>query len=177
MKKSKQNDEKCTPSEVQVPNENYPPDLTVEIKESLEQEIAAFDQESVLKEIEQNAVGGNDVPGYAKWRDQQGSDHLDHGHRYGSVPFEAEPDLLSEEEAVNLMKPVLSGEIVKAKEEIDEILSPRELRIWNMVMRNGTTYKKAADLLHLSELTVKTYLQRAKIKVKRHFLKESHDAD
>jgi ATP/maltotriose-dependent transcriptional regulator MalT len=168
VKKSHRNSKSCSTSEVRVDLTECPPDLTAEVKMSLEQEIASFDEATTLEEIELNAVGGLNAPGYAEWRVQQGYEHNQSGgDKYGCV--EAEPDLLSEEEAVNLSKPDLSREFAQAKQEIDEILSTRELQVWRLAMRQGLSHKKIASFLHISIRSVKTYLQRSKEKVREHF--------
>lgn len=171
MKKSHQKSKSCSTSDISVEPMSYPPDLTAEVRSNLEQEIASFDEANILSEIEQNAVGGTNVPGYAAWRTAQGNEQTQSdGDKYGSV--KADPDLLSIEEAVNLMKPDLSSEFAQAKEEIDEILSNRELQVWRLAMRQGLSHKKIASLLHISVRSIKTYLQRAKTKVRTHFTEE-----
>src|ERR1700688_2673010 len=146
---------------------NYGPDLTPKMKAALEREIAGFNKKEILAEIEREAIGNADAPSYAEWSAAQlESDGC------SVVPLEANPDLLSEDEAVNLTKPNLPDEIVEAKQEIDDLLSYRELQVWRLVMRQGISHIKAASLLHISVGAVRTYLQRAKAKIDRHFNQE-----
>lgn len=151
---------------------NYGPDMTPAMKAALEKEIAAFDKNKTLAEIERESVSKQNDPGYSEWIAQHGEffhqDRLDDVRKYGTF-LEAEPDLLSEDEAVNLTKPDLPDYLVKAKQEIDDLLSHRELQVWRLVMRQGMTHEKAASLLHVGVGSIRTYLQRAKAKIEKHF--------
>jgi len=148
---------------------DYQPHLTSEVKAELEAEIAAFDKEKTLAELEENARPKKDGPGYTDWKSLHG--HNDH-HQTGNETHgltEAEPDLLSEDDAVKFIKPTFSKQIVLATLEIKELLSFRESQCWQAVMRNGLSVKECAERLHIGERTVEEYLSRAKVKVLEHF--------
>jgi predicted DNA-binding protein (UPF0251 family) len=144
---------------------HYGPNMTPAMKAELEAEIAAFDKDKTLKDLEENAEPKTDAPGYAEWRSSHGIGSTDrHGDRFG-----AEPDLVSEDDAIDLSSPILSKEVIDAKLEVDSILSYRELQVWRLAMRKGLTRKQTADLLHISPRSVDTYLDRAKAKIMQHF--------
>ena len=138
----------------------YGPDMTPEVEAKLKAEIAAFDSKATLEEIEREAVGGNDINAYQKWREERDQQKL---------PTEAEPDLVAEDDAPNFDKPMFSKQIVLATLEIRELLSFRELQVWHLVMRNGWSVKEAASKLGIGERTVEEYLSRGKEKVINHF--------
>lgn len=162
VRKDNQIIQSCYQSVQRAIMDRYGPDMTPAMRAALEKEIAAFNEKETLAEIERNVVSGPSVPGYTEWLQE-------HGMIRGDVPLEAEPDLLSEDEAVNLTKPDLPDYIVKAKQEIDDLLSHRELQVWRLVMRQGMPHEKAASLLHVGVGSIHTYLQRAKAKIDEHF--------
>lgn len=141
----------------------YQPNLTPEVKAELEAEIAAFDKEKTLAELEENAKPKRDAPGYSKWRADNFPDNV------GNGAAEAEPDILSENDAVKFIKPTFSKQIVLATLEIKELLSFRESQCWQAVMRNGLSIKETAKRLRIGERTVEEYIARAKAKVLEHF--------
>lgn len=138
---------------------DYGPDLTKAIKDDLSKEIAAFDEKATLAEIEREAVGQKPIDAYLEWRETR-------DQHFKQEPADANPDVLSEEDAVNLDKPDLPSEFAEAKQAVDDLLSFRELQVWKLTMRKGLSHKQVASLLHISEGTVETYLQRAKNKVR-----------
>lgn len=151
-------------------NKTYGPKLTPALEAQLREEIAAFDKKAekeTLERIEREAVGGKNIDAWKQWRQQQGKD--DHGAKGSNEPVEANPDILSEDDAVKFETPTFSKQIVLATLEIKELLSFRESQVWQMVMRNGLSIKEAADKLRIGERTVEEYLSRAKAKVIEHF--------
>ena len=147
---------------------DYQPHLTPEVKAELEAEIAAFDKDRTLKELDENAKPKKDLPGYNEWRSLNDRDRFN-SNNGGSGIHEAEPDLLSEDDAVKFIKPTFSKQIVLATLEIKELLSFRESQCWQAVMRNGLSVKECAERLHIGERTVEEYISRAKAKVIEHF--------
>ncbi len=146
----------------------YQPELTPKVRAELEAEIKAFDQAKTLVELEENAEPKKDAPGYVEWKknasnNDHGSNNSDNGIR------EAEPDLLSEDDAVKFIKPTFSKQIVLATLEIKELLSFRESQCWQLVMRNGLSTRECAEKLRIGERTVEEYISRAKEKVVAHF--------
>ena len=145
---------------------NYGPDMTPEMRAELLAEIAAFDKKATLNKIEREAVGGPDVSAY--WNDATYGSDLKSAHRKIGESTSANPDVLSEDKAVNFNSPILPSRYAEAEKDIDEILSTRELQVWRLVMRRGMSHKHAGDLLHLGEGSVRTYLNRAKDKIERY---------
>ncbi len=137
---------------------DYQPNLTPEVKSELEAEIAAFDKEKTLAELEENAKPKRDAQGYSGWKSLE-----------NKIDNEAEPDLLSEDDAVKFIKPTFSKQIVLATLEIKELLSFRESQCWQAIMRNGLSVKETAERLRIGERTVEEYIARAKAKVIEHF--------
>lgn len=135
------------------------PDLTSDIRAELLNEIANFDENETLAAIEDNAVGGSDNNAYWDFVDSE---------LHGIEPLAANPDRLTEDEAVSFDRPDIGLDVEDAKKIIDEILSYRELQVWRLIMRKGVSYKNTANLLRISESAVSNYLQRAKDKVKRY---------
>lgn len=148
---------------------DYPPHLTPAVEAKLKAEIAAFNQAQTLEELEENAEPKKDAPGYTEWKAQHG--HNDHGQIGNGVNgyAEAEPDTISEDDAVKFEKPTFSKQIVLATLEIKELLSFRENQVWTGVMKNGLSVAECAQRLHIGERTVEEYIARAKAKVIEHF--------
>lgn len=153
---------------------NYDPVMGSELEAKLRAEIAAFDEVKTKAELEENAKPKKDAPGYAEWLDSKTRERDLYGghflHVAGSPDMaSAEPDLLSEDDAVKFIKPTFSKQIVLATLEIKELLSFRESQVWTAVMKNGLSVKECAERLHVGERTVETYIARAKAKVIEHF--------
>ncbi len=142
---------------------DYQPHMIPEVEAKLKAEIAAFDKDATLKELEENAEPKQDAPGYSEWRS------LNAANSSGTGIREAEPDLLSEDDAIKFIKPTFSKQIVLATLEIKELLSFRESQCWTAVMKNGLSARECAERLHIGERTVEEYIARAKAKVIAHF--------
>lgn len=135
----------------------YGPDMTPKIKDELLAEIAAFNEAKTLADIERESVSGPDRNAYDDWVGSSGEESPN-----------ANPDLLSEDDVINFSKPELGEQYADGKAAIDEVLSPRQLQVWRLVMRHGMTHKQAGSLLHVSARTIEEYLSRATEKVRRY---------
>lgn len=141
--------------------ESYGPSLTPAMKAKLEAEIKAFNQAKTKSLIEKEALSKPAVNAYQAWVDKH----------EGTEDSRANPDLLSDEESMQFNRPVKDPSIEKAKAELTELLSHRELQVWQYVMRDGFTVADAAQRLRLSSATASQYLSSAKAKVMKHFNK------
>lgn len=148
---------------------NYGPKLTKDIEAELRAEIAAFDEKKTLEILKANAEPKKDAPNFADWKALHGSNgHNQIGNETRGYK-EANPDILSEDDAIKFEKPMFSKQLVLATLELKELLSFRESQVWQMVMRDGYSVKEAATKLHIGNRTVEEYISRAKAKVIAHF--------
>jgi len=137
--------------------QDYPPDLTPELRAELLKEISTFDEKATRAAIEREAVGKQDIDAYQR--------HVAENQEQESI--RANPDILSEGGAVKFERPVLLNEDIRAKSIIDGTLPFRERQVWRLVMRRGYSYSRTASLLRISENAVRNYLARARKKVKK----------
>lgn len=137
------------------------PNLTPKQRKKLEAEIAAFDKNRTLADIERNAVGKRDINAYHDWLESNG----------GVEPVAANPDLLIQQEPAR-RGVSLNYEMLTAKLLVSEILSFRQKQVWALCMKQGLSIYEAADKLNLKSSTVDSYLKSAKAKVVKHFNKD-----
>lgn len=155
---------------------DYSSDLTPEAEAQLRKEIAEFDQAATLKELEIAGEGAPDqTHAYEQWRDGLAgvfNANIENPENLSESLRRAEPDSLSEDDAIKFEKPTFSKQIVLASLEVKELLSFREGQVWQLVMRNGLSVKEAAEKLRIGERTVEEYVSRAKAKIAKHFENE-----
>lgn len=134
-----------------------PPDLTQAVKDSFLEEINIFDVAAANKEAEKSAAGGHTVDAYSSWLDQHG----------GQEPPEANPDIVSEDDSLHYITSEKDDDETRLLTEFRQVLSTRELQVWNLVMKHVLSIKKAGNLLGISKGTVQSYLKTAKVKFRK----------
>lgn len=159
MKKSIRKGQSCHPSELSAGDKGVtscPPDLNKSVKCALSNEIKNFDPKTARKDAEDSANGGASSDAYNRWLDQNG----------GHEPIEANPDVLSESDGINYLPSKEDSESANLLTEVRQLLSTRELQVWNLVMRHNLPQQEAADLLNISRSSLRFYLKRANKKFK-----------
>lgn len=159
MKKSIQKNRK---RHVTIPNagikekviSHCPPDMTASVKEALEQEIEDFDAVQARKDIEEGARGRAAVDAYLDWLE----------HNEGHELPEANPDILADNEGIQYFASHKDDETVRLLKEFRQLLTAREVQVWNLVMQHQYSFLATAKLLRISESSMRIYLKRAKEK-------------
>lgn len=131
-----------------------PPDMTKKVRDALLEEIKNFDPVLARREAEKSAVGGRTMDAYNSWLEQHG----------GQEPPEANPDIVPEDEGLHYITSNKDDDETRLLKEFRQLLSTRELQVWNLVMRHTMSIQDAADLLRIKKGTVQSYLQTAKEK-------------
>lgn len=138
---------------------NIGPTLTKALKAQLELEIKNFNKDKTLQEIERNAVGRADKDAYEDWMEQHP----------GAEDPRANPDVLSEDEAMKFYPVDSDPDVEQAKTELMDLLSPREKQVWKLAMRDGVSVSQAAEKLRISKQAVSQYIKTATAKIQKHY--------
>lgn len=158
MNKSTQKSLKPHTTDISVGKERSlsqcPPDMTQKVRDALLEEIRTFDPALAKREAEKSAAGGRTMDAYHAWLEQHG----------GQEPAEANPDIVSEDEGLHYIASDKDDDETRLLKEFRQLLSTRELQVWNLVMRHTMSIQDAADLLRIKKGTAQSYLQTAKEK-------------
>lgn len=163
--KSARNRKSCIASPLSVGTKervtsSCPPDLTDSVKTALLQEIAEFDAKKVKQakqDADTSAAGGPTLDAYQEWL----------AHNGGQEPIEANPDIVAEENGIKYLISKKDNKLVGLLTEFRQSLTPRELQVWNLVMKHQISHRKAATLLEIKDRVLETYLTRAKRKFRK----------
>lgn len=136
-----------------------PPDLTDSVKTALEKEIADFkadpkQAEEVRKDAELSAAGGPSLDAYQEWL----------AHNEGQEPAEANPDIVDADDGIKYLPSKKDSKSARLLQEFRQSLTPRELQVWNLVMKHQYSQHETAQLLSIKQQVVLIYLKRAKAK-------------
>ena len=144
-----------------------PSEMTDSVKVALEAEIEAFkadpaNAEIARREAQASAKGAPVRDDYQNWLEL-------HDFR---EPLEANPDIVSDEDGLIYGPSKKDGNTVKFLKEFRQTLTAREFQVWNLVMKHQMSLLKAADLLNMSESSLRSHLKRATRKFHR-FMEEA----
>ncbi len=136
-----------------------PPDMTEAMRQSFLQEIADFNSDpktmaEIKKDIEESAKAKPATDAYSTWLDNN------EGHE---LP-EANPDILADNEGIQYIVSHKNAETAHILREFRLALTSRELQVWNLIMQQQYSFRKAAQVLKINQSTLRTYLTRAKSK-------------
>jgi DNA-directed RNA polymerase specialized sigma subunit len=159
MDNSMQNEQKdhtihVSAGDIEHTNSHCPSDMTKKVKDALLEEIKRFDPLLAQKDADTSAAGGTSVDAYNDWLEQHG----------GQEPPEANPDVVSEDDGLHYITSKKDEDETRLLTEFRQILSIRELQVWNLVMKHQMSIKDAADLLRVSKSSAQVYLRKAKAK-------------
>lgn len=141
-----------------------PSALNTAVKKALLKEISIFNAADAKRQAEESSKGGPSSEAYSTWLDQNG----------GHEPNEANPDVLSENDGLIYLPSKEDRHTAYLLEEVRQLFSPRELQVWNIVMKHNISYQDAADLLSISKATLQGYVRTAKAKFNK-FIEEKRD--
>lgn len=137
-----------------------PSHMSLKVKMALSKEIEDFQkdkglQSQVRQDAEQSANGGPTIDAYQEWLERN------EGHE----PPEANPDIVSDENGIKYIPSKRDVETDNLLREFRQILTDKQLQVWNLVMRHRLSKRKAADLLGIDEKMVRKQLKAAKGKL------------
>lgn len=133
---------------------SYGPDLTPKQMKKLKQEIANFDVAKTKKIIEKNAVGRPDID---LSQDDVSYDNVDNYSDENVMQWgrASMPDM----------------DVALAQIQIRRILTPKQWKIWQLVMQQSMTQENAAKALRMDQGNLAHSLKLAKERVVEHFSK------
>lgn len=134
-----------------------PPDMTDSVKNALLLEIEQFNAAEAKGGADASAAGGASSDAYHEWLSQNG----------GREPVEANPDIVAEDDGIKYLFSKKDNKLVCLLREFRQSLTSRELQVWNLVMKHQYSHRDAANLLHMQDRVLETYLTRAKTKFRK----------